>query len=72
MTPTQYVTAIRALGWSIRNASKPDRLNINERTSRSYASGRLSVPKRIEERLMAEIEWQFYSEEIEKGGPTCR
>lgn len=62
MTPTQYKTAIKALGLSQERAG--DWLGIGRRTSQSYALGEYPVPEPVAKLLRLTIRLQLSPDEV--------
>lgn len=63
MTPSQYRTAIKALGLSQERAG--DWLGIGRRTSQSYALGETRIPEPVAKLLRIMIELKLDPDEIE-------
>jgi hypothetical protein len=63
MTPTQYRTAIKALGFSQERAG--DWLGIGKRTSQSYALGESRIPEPVAKLLRIMIELKLKPEEMD-------
>jgi hypothetical protein len=63
MTPTQYATAIKALGLSQRGAAKV--LGVDERTSRKWIAGDSRIPHSVALLLRLMIAKHIKPESIE-------
>jgi DNA-binding transcriptional regulator YiaG len=62
MTPTQYATAIKALGLSQRGAAKV--FGVDERTSRKWIAGDSRVPEPVAKLLRVMIKHKIKPDEL--------